>query len=214
MVPQLVDRFHPRLRRSQQALIDAGQFRQREALALLEPQQMRPVILLSLLLLIVGTVIFGALNIAAYVWQTHAHSGSIGGWTLIGWLLINVLAYIVVLPIHELIHGLVISFWGGKPYYGAKLPFALFCGARNQIFRRSHYLVIALAPLVVLTLAGVVFLLIAPALASYVFLGLVGNFSGAAGDIYSAARILKQPTGTLIEDTETGFRTWELESPT
>ncbi|MDQ2905808.1 MAG: DUF3267 domain-containing protein [Ktedonobacteraceae bacterium] len=212
MVPQLVDRFHPHLRRSQQACIDAGQLRQREALALLEPQQMRPVVLLSLLLLIVGTVIFGALNIAAYIWQTHAHSGSIGGWTLIGWLLINVLAYIVVLPIHELIHGLVISFWGGKPYYGAKLPFALFCGARNQIFRRSHYLVIALAPLVVLTLAGIVFILIAPALASYVFLGLVGNFSGAAGDIYSAVRILKQPTGTLIEDTETGFRAWELSS--
>ncbi|MDQ2716316.1 MAG: hypothetical protein M3Z08_15540, partial [Chloroflexota bacterium] len=93
MVPQLVDRFHPRLRRSQQALIDAGRLRQREALALLEPRQMRPVILLSLLLLIVGTVIFGALNIAAYIWRTQAHSGAIGGWTVLAWLLINVLAY-------------------------------------------------------------------------------------------------------------------------
>jgi Putative zincin peptidase len=73
--------------------------------------------------------------------------------------------------------------------------------------------VIALAPLVVLTLAGVLFILITPALASYAFLGLVGNFSGAAGDVYSATRLLKQPTSVLIEDTEAGFRIWELESP-
>lgn len=206
----LIDRFHPRLRRKQQAAIDAGQFHKRDELALLEPAQLRPLALLSLLMLLVGGVFFGVLNSVAYVWQTHTMIGGLGGWGLVIWIVINVVGYVVILPIHELIHGLVFSFWGGKPYYGAKLPFALYCGAKNQVFQRNQYLVVGLAPLVVITLAGIIFTLLSPVLASYTLFATVGNFSGAAGDVWVAARILRQPTSVLVEDTETGFRTWEI----
>src|SRR5204863_6691193 len=118
--------------------------------------------------------------------------------------------YIVILAIHELIHALAFLFWGGNPYFGAKLPFAVFCGAKNQLFRRNHYLVIGLAPLVVITLAAVAITLAFPALASYAFFATVGNFSGAAGDIVECNRLFKLPRQALVDATDAGYRACQL----
>src|SRR5581483_12189157 len=108
------------------------------------------------------------------------------------WLVFNILGYIIILPIHEAIHGLAFAFWGGKPYFGTKLPLALYCGAKNQLFRRNQYLVVGLAPLVVITLAGIILTLFSPVLASYTIFATAGNFSGAAGDVMVARRLLRQ----------------------
>src|SRR5205085_10393919 len=97
----LIDRFHPVLRREQQAAIDAGQIRKRDEIELLAPQQMRPLAMLSLVMFVVGGVFFVPLNIAAYYAQTHTISGRVGGWGLLLWVVLNILAYIVVLPLHE-----------------------------------------------------------------------------------------------------------------
>lgn len=209
----LIDRFHPDLRQKLQAAIDAGRLRKLDELALLEPEQLLPLARLSLLMLVAGGVFFGVLNVAAYLWQGHATGGRIGGWGLITWLVINVVGYLVILPLHELLHGAAFAFWGGKPYFGAKLPLALYCGAKNQLFRRNQYLVMGLAPLVVITLAGIIFTLLSPALASYTIFATVGNFSGAAGDVWTVMRLLRQPNSVLVEDTETGFRAWEIALP-
>ena len=206
----LIDRFHPDLRREQQAAINAGQLRKLDELALLEPEQLLPLARLSLLMLVAGSVFFGLLNISAYLWQTHVANGRITGWGLITWIVINIVGYLLILPLHELLHGAAFAFWGGKPYYGAKLPFALYCSAKNQLFRRNQYIVMGLAPLVVITLVGIIFTLLSPALASYTIFATVGNFSGAAGDVWTVMRLLRQPGHALVEDTETGFRTWEI----
>jgi hypothetical protein len=206
----LVDRFQPQLRREQQAAIDAGHVRKRDEMELLEPQQLRPLMVLSVVLFILGGIFFVALNFAAYIAQTHLTSGSIGGWALLLGVALNIVAYFVVLPLHEGIHGLAFAFWGGKPYYGAKLPFALYCGAKDQVFRRNQYLVVGLAPLVIITLAAIVFTLLAPGLAVYTLFGSIGNFSGAAGDIWVALKLLRQPAHVLVEDTSSGYRVWEV----
>jgi hypothetical protein len=206
----LVDRFHPELRRVQQAAVDAGQLRKLDEISLLQPERLLPLSLLSLLLLVAGGIFFGVLNIAAYIWQTHASSGQIGGWGLITWIVINILGYLVILVVHEALHAAAFAFWGGRPYFGVKLPYALYCGAKNQLFRRNQYLVVGLAPLVVISLAGIIFTLLSPALASYTIFATVGNVSGAAGDVWVVARLLQQPETTLVEDTETGYRVWEI----
>jgi len=206
----LIDRFQPQLRDRQQAAIAAGTLRKRDELELLEPQQLRPMLMLSVVMLVIGTVFFSILTIAAYFAQTHSTRGQIGGWALLLWLGSNILSYIVVLFLHEGIHALAFIFWGGKPYFGAKLPVALFCGAKNQLFRRNQYLVVGLAPLVVITVVAVVFTLFYPALASYTLLGSIGNFSGAAGDVWGVMKILRQPRNVLVEDTDTGYRVWEI----
>src|SRR2546421_8749642 len=206
----LIDRFQPHLRDRQQIAIAAGKLRKRDELELLEPQQLRPMLLLSVVMLVIGTVFFGILTIAAYFAQTHSTRGQIGGWALLLWLGINILSYVLVLFLHEGIHALAFIFWGGKPYFGAKLPVALFCGAKNQLFRRDQYLVVGLAPLVVITVVAVIFTLFYPALASYALLGSIGNFSGAAGDVWGTTKLLRQPRNVLVEDTDAGYRVWEV----
>ncbi len=206
----LIDRFQPQLRDKQQTAIAAGKLRKRDELELLEPQQLRPMLMLSVVMLVIGTVFFGILTIAAYFAQTHSTHGQIGGWALLLWVGINILSYIVVLFLHEGIHALAFIFWGGKPYFGAKLPVALFCGAKNQLFRRNQYLVVGLAPLVVITVVAVICTLCYPALASYTLLGSIGNFSGAAGDVWGVMKILRQPRNVFVEDTDAGYRIWEV----
>lgn len=207
---QLIDRFHPRLRRKWQTGIDAGRLHKAESMELLGKETLRPLAVLSLYMLIIGIVFFGALNLAAYFWQRHTLAFSINFGGILLWLLSNIVAYVVILPLHEAIHGLVIALLGGKPYFGAKLPLALFCGAKNQLFRRNQYIVVALAPLVVISLAVIVLTLLAPVVASYVFFATVGNFSGAAGDVWTSARIVRLPPDSLIEDTADGYQVWEL----
>lgn len=210
MASTLIDRFRPQLRRKQQAAIDAGQVRKRDELELLAPEKLRPLALLSLLMFVGGIVFFSALNFAAYIAQAQEASIRLGGWGLVLWIGVNVLNSMLVLPIHEAIHGLAFLLWGGKPHFGAKLPFALYCGARNQLFHRNQYIFIGLAPLVVITLAAILFILLAPALASYTLLAAICNFSGAAGDVWAVAQLFRYPSHVLVEDTETGFIIWEF----
>ena len=210
MALTLVDRFQPRLRSEQQAAIDAGHIRKVEELALLEQEQLLPLARLSLQLLLAGTVFFGLLNYVAFVLRYHTFNPGITGGGLLLWLVVSVIGYGVMLLLHEALHGAAFLLWGGRPYFGVKFPYALYCGARNQLFRRNQYLVVGLAPLVVITLAGIVVTLVAPRVAVFTLAVTVGNVSGAAGDVWSVARILRLPPTTLVEDTESGYRVWEI----
>lgn len=211
MALRLVDRFHPALTRTQQTKVDAGMLREVDSIELLETQQLRPLAQLSLVMLGISLIFFVTLNMSAYAFH---YGVVIGNLTLPGvllWVVINILAYIVILPVHELIHGLAFLLWGGKPYFGTRLPLALYCGAKGQLFRRNQYLVVGLAPLVVITIAALIVSAIVPGLASYALFGTVGNFSGAAGDVMVAARLLRQPPAILVEDTEAGYTAWQIE---
>lgn len=207
----LIDRFHSQWRRQQQKEIDAGGLHKIDELALLEEPHLRVLAWLSLFMLVIGTVLFVGLDLFAYYGQTYHWLAPLSFWGIVLWIVLNIVGYMLILPVHELIHGLSFILWGGRPHFGARLPLALFCGAQDQLFRRSHYLVVGLAPLVVLTLLGVVVTLLAPGIASYLLLAFAGNFSGAAGDVLVAQRIsrLSSPH-VLIEDTETGYTAWEI----
>lgn len=210
---RFIDRFHPGRRATLQSAIDAGRLRQVDEMALLEPEQIMPMARLSLRLFLYGGISFTVLNLISYVWHTGQHGASLNPGQVILWVVINVLSYVVMLPIHELIHGITIALLGGKPHYGTKLPFALYCGAKDQIFSRNYYLVIALAPLVLISLAGIVFTLLAPGFSSYVLLAVAGNISGAAGDLWVVRRLRTFPTSILVEDLETGYHAWEITAP-
>src|SRR5712691_7003211 len=209
----IVDRFQPRLRTEQQAAIDAGHIRKVEELALLEREQLLPLARLSLQLLLVGAAFFGLLDYGVFVLRYHTFNLHITGGGVLLWLVISVVGYCLMLPLHELLHGAAFLLWGGKPYFGARLPYALYCGAKNQLFHRNQYFVVGLAPLIVITLAGILFILISPVLASYTLFAIVGNFSGAAGDVWVVRKLLRRPSSILVEDTEAGYRAWELTEP-
>lgn len=210
MALTIIDRFHPQRREALQAAADAGHLRVIDELALLEPQQIRPLAGYSLLLFALGGIFFIVLNLFAYTWRTGQHGATLNGGQVLFWLLINIISYVLVLPLHELLHGLAFALWGGKPYYGTKLPLALFCSAKNQLFPRDYYFVVGLAPLVVITLAGIIFTLLAPALSPYILMATVGNVSGAAGDLWVVRRLRAVPASAFVEDLETGYRVWAV----
>lgn len=209
----IIDRFHPQQRDASQRAADAGHLQVIDELKLLEPQQLRPLAIFSLQLLAIGGIFFIVLNLLAYTWRTGQHGAALNIGQVVLWLLLNVVGYFLILPIHELLHGVTITLWGGKPYYGTKLPLALFCSAKDQLFPRNYYFVISLAPLVVITLAGIIFTLLAPTLAPYTLLATAGNISGAAGDLFVARRLRSVPASVLVEDQETGYRVWEVTTP-
>lgn len=204
-----MDRFHPQQRKELQTVIEAGQLLKTEDFEILSEQQMRPLAIFSAQLLGLGALFFIVLNLVSYTAQTHQLFPSITFWGFVVWFLLNIVGYVVILPMHELIHGIAFAFWGGRPHFGAKLPFALYCGAKGQLFHRNAYLVVGLAPVVVLTLVGILFMLLNPIYASYSLLAVVGNVSGAAGDLWVAERLRHVPANVLVEDTETGYRVWE-----
>ncbi|GCE48902.1 putative zincin peptidase [Thermosporothrix hazakensis] len=203
---QVIDRYHPQRRRQLQEAVDAGRFETCDELELLGEEQLLPLARQSLFLLIAGGVALAVLNMLTYFWHYGQWFPSLSWGSVFLWVVVSISSYIIILPVHEAIHALAILFWGGRPHFGLKLPLALFCGARAQLFRRDQYRMIALAPLVVLTVAGLLVLFWQPGLAGYLWFALAGNISGAAGDILVAQRVRRFPAETLFEDTETGYR--------
>lgn len=212
MLLTYIDRFRPQLRHWRQAFIDSGRLHKLDETELLEPDQLRPLALLSLVMLISGGIFFVVLTIGAYSWQKKEFFPAITPLGAVMWIIANVFGYIIILLIHELIHGSVFLLWGGHPYFGAKLPLALYCGARQQLFCRGYYLTVGLAPLIIISLIGIGMILFSPLIASYGLLAWIGNFSGAAGDVIVARRLLRLPADVLVEDTEAGYRAWQIAS--
>lgn len=129
------------------------------------------------------------------------------GWC---WWAALALGYLVSLPVHELVHAACFKLLGGR---GTRVRFGfqagmLYAGCPGRRFARGRFLVVLLAPLVLLTCVYVVlgFLGDAPLLAwALVWL----HASGCAGDAYFAWLVLRHPEARLCEDTSVGFTLWE-----
>ncbi len=126
----------------------------------------------------------------------------------IPWLLALPVVFLVVLPIHELLHGLSIRYFGHRVRYGAKLSKGvLYATADNALFRRNEYVVVALAPLVGITLLIMLLMFVLPQnLAYYAAFAAVINAGGAVGDLWAVGVVLRYPTVVLVRDEADSFR--------
>ena len=119
------------------------------------------------------------------------------------WLLFLVVLFVVL---HEMVHGLF--FWiytKEKPVFGLKLLYA-FAGAPRFYIPRNQYMVIGLAPLVVLSSAGFLLQPFVPIeFLLALNIALVANASGAVGDVYVVLKLAGFPTSTLVNDTGDKF---------
>ncbi len=115
----------------------------------------------------------------------------------------------LLLALHELIHGAVIKAYGGSPQFGftmvGKVMPAISCISPGARFSRWQFILIALAPGVVLTLMTVLVIWITPHGGWLVLPGAL-HLGGCVGDIALAWKALEQPSGTLIEDQQSGLR--------
>ncbi|MGI5837353.1 MAG: DUF3267 domain-containing protein [Chloroflexota bacterium] len=103
--------------------------------------------------------------------------------------------------VHELVHGL--SFWlvtHRRPVFGFRGLYA-FAAAPGWYIPSGQYLVIGLAPLVSITLAGLAILPVIPVAAvPPLFLFVLFNAAGSTGDILAVFWILTRAPATLVHD--------------
>jgi hypothetical protein len=123
------------------------------------------------------------------------------------WLIGVVLAIVLVLPLHELIHGIAIQLTGHKPRYGMKLSSGvLYATAEGALFRKGEYIIVALAPLVVISLLAMgLMIVVPPGISFYVSLAAVMNAGGAVGDLWFVWVLRRFTAGVLIRDEADGF---------
>lgn len=166
----------------------------------------------GLWLLIGSGLAFLALDLLAFLAHPGARLPGSGAWWAIPALVAgNIVLYIAILAIHELVHAAAIVALGGWPRLGLKFPIAAYCTAPGQLFSRAGYTVVALAPLVMMTVGGALASWLWPALGAYLLLALAGNASGAIGDLITTRGIWTLPRGALIADTATGYEAYTLQ---
>lgn len=119
-----------------------------------------------------------------------------------GELLVIVGTVVLTVVAHELIHALAARVLGYRIEFGFKWQMlAPYVAAFHQFTPRNHNLLIAIAPLPILTVIFLPLLVAATPLATVAaFIGLVINTSGAVGDLYLTWRLLRLPRATLLYD--------------
>lgn len=123
-------------------------------------------------------------------------------------MLAGIVAYIIL---HELVHGAAMKFFGAeKVHYGFNGVFA-WAGS-SDYFGKTGYIVIALAPVV---FWGAVLALICAIVPEswfwVVYFVQITNVSGAAGDFYVTAKLLRFPGDVRISDNGLGMRVYSAE---
>jgi len=110
---------------------------------------------------------------------------------------------VIIIVIHELIHGLTAALLGAKPAFGVGPGFAYttFLESMNKV----AYLAVGLAPLVLISATAVASALIWPAAAGWLLVVAIINASGAIGDLWMAARIIRAPAAARFFDLADGF---------
>ena len=115
---------------------------------------------------------------------------------------VGTVAYIVG---HEAVHGVFMWLYSRKkPHFGLSFTYA-YAGS-DMYFAKKPYLVIAIAPLVFWTVALAVLQLLLPAEWFWVVWVIqITNISGAAGDLFVFALMLKKPETVLVQDSGTAM---------
>lgn len=108
---------------------------------------------------------------------------------------------ILVLGLHQGIHALFFRIFSGqKPLVGFKGAYA-YAAMPGWYFPRNQYLVIGIAPLILITLIGMLFLAVLPISSpNLVLVALVITTSGAVGDLFVVIWSLTKPAETLAHD--------------
>ncbi len=123
-------------------------------------------------------------------------------------ILIAISTIVFTMLFHEFIHGMAVSMYGGKPRYGTGvahyiLPYLYT--TTGTIFRRNQFIVILMAPLILISVLGVVSMIVFPAIAHWFLIPLTLNAAGAIGDLWMTFSIVRYPEHILLADDHSGL---------
>lgn len=141
-----------------------------------------------------------------------ALAAGFSGWGMLVWLGWLVLVTALMLVLHEALHG--VFFWlfsRARPQFGFRGWYA-FAAAPGWFFPRRQYLLIALAPLVGISLLCALLLAVAPpTLFVPLLLLAVFNASGAVGDLWVAAMLARRGSDCYALDLGEAVEFYEPE---
>lgn len=132
----------------------------------------------------------------------------------ISWVVAVLVVLVITFGGHEAIHGLAIRWAGHRPRFGMELrKGVMYATADGALFPRNHFVIIALAPLVVITLVGMALMILVPdSIGYYIGLIVVLNAAGAIGDLWMTAAVLRYPPDTLVRDEADSIRIYARSS--
>lgn len=131
------------------------------------------------------------------------------------WELLAILAALAgTIVLHELVHGVFFWFFTkARPFFGWRGLYA-YAAAPGWYLQRRQYVMIGLAPLVLISAAGMLLAAILPAgVLTLLLICLITNAGGATGDLWIVARALRQPGTLLVEDLGDAVRIYNLNTP-
>ncbi len=115
-------------------------------------------------------------------------------------LILTVFLYIIYIILHEAIHEYFMNKFSGIKAYFGHTRFCVYAGS-DAYFNKKHYIIISLAPVVIL--GTVLFIMNAIVPQRYfwiIYFVQIGNLTGAVGDLYVTYLMSKMPDDTLTQD--------------
>lgn len=160
----------------------------------------------SMPLLLLGSLILttGALVGSLVLFSMFDTSKDVGVIQAPFWLMV-LFGLVFTAVCHEGIHGLVYRYFGYEVAYGLTNG-GFYTAAPSQIHTREESIWVAAAPLLILTLVGLLFVSAPSNSVGYVGVTvLVLNTSGSVADLEQLWRLIVLPTGTLVCDADATY---------
>lgn len=124
---------------------------------------------------------------------------SLTGFYFLDMIITTLILMIPITLVHEIIHGIAYTIFGGKIKFGFKGIYAYTQEISGVILHRTKFVIVLLAPVTIISLSV---LLLTSSLGSLIFLL---NFLGSTGDIIMAIYLCKSNCNSYIKDKEYGF---------
>jgi hypothetical protein len=178
-----------------------------------EAKEWRPGRTMVVLWCVLGTAlsVVGIFAFAALYYLSRAEGAGRGIEVSVGvgdGLLVVALT-LALLPTHELVHGFTMRLFDARPVYGfgamGRVFAYLYCSAPGHLFTRNQFIAVTAAPLFSISLLGALWVAFLP-LGGWLVVPLGVHLGGCVGDLWMLGLVLRQPTGTRVEDLKTGVR--------
>ena len=123
--------------------------------------------------------------------------------------IVLLLSLILYIPLHEIVHGIVLkNYTDEKLSFGWKLVYA-YCGSKEAVVDRKEYYAVALAPVLVFSVVFISLMFLNPSLSLVWYVMEIMNVSGSVGDIYVSIKLRKEKSrDILITDSGTDMSFW------
>ena len=171
---------------------------------------------LLVVLNVVGLALMGLALPLFFAWARLWQTAIVSVDMRVGQLTGTIGAIALTIMLHELTHGLALRAYGARPKYGVMWNEMMFYAtAAGYAFRRNVYLVIALAPLVGLTLVGMALLMLPlPGWLVWIVVFCTAlNVGSAIGDMWLVRVALGYPPAAYVVDEKDGLRVFMPEEP-